>query len=464
MKVKHQDKEGSNEKKNAEFPRHLQHLNVHAAGIDVGSRSHFVAVPEKSDEECVREFGAFTSDLLKIADWLEECGIETVVMESTGVYWIPLFELLESKGFEVKLVNARHVKNVPGRKTDVTDCQWLQQLHTYGLLEGAFRPPEQICALRAYLRQRANLVRYAASHIQHMQKALNQMNLMLHTVVSDITGVTGMKILRAILRGERDPQKLARYRDRRCKKDEDTIAKALEGHYREEHLFSLKQAVELFDIYQEKIAACDREIETILNRFDDKVDPEQGQLAEEPKKRKPSRNEPKFDLRSHLYRISGVDLTRIDGITAYGALRIISEIGVDMSHWKTVKHFTSWLGLCPGNKVSGGKRISGKSKPTANRSAHALRLAAQSLYNSHSALGAFLRRQKGRIGAPKAVTATAHKLARLVYTLLKYGTEYVDAGQEYYEEQYRQRVIYNLRRRARQMGLCLVEEETGAIA
>jgi transposase len=331
-------------------------------------------------------------------------------------------------------------------------------------LEGAFRPPEQICALRAYLRQRANLVRYAASHIQHMQKALNQMNIMLHTVVSDITGVTGMKIIRAILQGERDPHILATFRDRRCKENENTIAKALEGNYQEEHLFSLKQAVELFDIYQEKIAQCDREIEKILNQFWDKIDIEEQPLPTQPKKRKPSRNEPKFDLRSHLYRVSGVDLTRIDGITAYTALTIISAIGVDMSPWKTEKHFASWLGLCPGNKISGGKRISGKSKPTANRAAGALRLAAQSLYNSHSALGAFLRRQKARLGAPKAITATAHKLARLVYTLLKYGTEYVDAGQDYYEEQYRQRVIYNLKRRAKQMGFCLVEKETGAIA
>jgi len=464
MKVKHQGKDNSKKGRNAEFPKHLQHINVHAAGIDVGSRSHFVAVPEKPDEECVREFEAFTSDLHRLADWLEECGIETVVMESTGVYWIPLFELLESRGFEVKLVNARHVKNVPGRKTDVLDCQWLQQLHTYGLLEGAFRPPEQICALRAYLRQRSTLVRYAASHIQHMQKALNQMNVMLHTVVSDITGVTGMKIIRAILQGERDPHLLATFRDRRCKENENTIAKALEGNYREEHLFSLKQAVELFDIYQEKIAQCDREIEKILNQFGDKVDMEEQALPTRPKKRKPSRNEPKFDLRTHLYRVSGVDLTRIDGITAYTALTIISEIGLDMSPWKTEKHFASWLGLCPGNKISGGKRISGKSKPTANRAAVALRLAAQSLYNSHSALGAFLRRQKARLGAPKVITATAHKVARLVYTLLKHGTEYVDAGQDYYEEQYRQRVIYNLKRRAKQMGFCLVEKETGAIA
>ena len=465
MKVKHQGKENSKGKKNVEeFPRHLQHINIHAAGIDVGSRSHFVAVPEKVDEECVREFKAFTSDLHRLADWLEECGIETVVMESTGVYWIPLFELLEARGFEVKLVNARHVKNVPGRKTDVLDCQWLQQLHTYGLLEGAFRPPEQICALRSYLRQRANMVRYAASHIQHMQKALNQMNVMLHIVVNDITGVTGMKIIRAILQGERDPHVLASFRDRRCKEKEATIAKALEGNYRAEHMFSLKQAVEMFDVYQEKIAQCDREIEDILNQFGGKIDIENKPLPPQSKKHRPSRNEPKFDLRSHLYRITGVDLTRIDGITAYGALTIISEIGVDMSPWKTEKQFASWLGLCPGNKVSGGKQISGKSKPTANRAASALRLAAQGLYNSRSALGAFLRRQKSRLGAPKAITATAHKLARLVYTLLKYGTEYVDAGQNYYEEQYRQRVIYNLKRRARQMGLLLIEKETGAIA
>ena len=248
MKTKQRAKRRTRRNQSKELPKHLQHINVNAAGIDVGSKSHFVAVPEKSDEECVREFGAFTSDLHKLAGWLEEHGVETVVMESTGVYWIPLFELLESRGFEVKLVNARHVKNVPGRKTDVLDCQWLQQLHTYGFLEGAFRPPEQICALRAYLRQRANLVRYAASHIQHMQKALNQMNVMLHTVVSDITGVTGMKIIRAILQGERNPHLLADYRDHRCKKDKATIAKALEGNYREEHLFSLNQAVELFDI------------------------------------------------------------------------------------------------------------------------------------------------------------------------------------------------------------------------
>jgi transposase len=313
MKVKHHSRKFSMSKESLGFPKHLQHINVHTGGIDVGSKSHFVAVHEESNEEYVREFGAFTSDLLKIADWLEECGIETVVMESTGVYWIPLVELLESRGFEVKLVNARHVKNVPGHKTDVLDCQCLQQLHTYGLLEGAFRPPEQICALRAYLRQRANLVRYAASHIQHMQKALNQMNVMLHTVVSDITGVTGMKIIRAILQGERGPHILAIFRDRRCKENENTIAKALEGNYREEHLFSLKQAVELFDIYQEKIAQCDREIEKILNQFGDKIDMEEQPLPTQPKKCKHSRNEPKFDLRSHLYRVSGVDLTRISG-------------------------------------------------------------------------------------------------------------------------------------------------------
>lgn len=290
------------------------------------------------------------------------------------------------------------------------------------------------------------------------------MNVMLHTVVSDITGVTGMKIIRAILHGERNPHLLANYRDHRCKKDKATIAKALEGNYREEHLFFLNQAVELFDIYQEKIAQCDQAIENILDQFNDKVDMEKEPLPKHHKRRSPSRNEPKFDLRSHLYRITGVNLTRIDGITAYTALTVISEIGFDMGPWKTAKHFASWLGLCPGNKVSGGRRISGKSKPTANRAAVALRLAAQSLYNSQSALGAYLRRQKARLRAPKAITATAHKLARLVYTLLKNGTKYVDAGQDYYEEQYRQRVIYNLKRRVKQMGFCLVEEKTGAVA
>jgi transposase len=432
----------SSKGKRMKLPKHLQHINLYAAGIDVGSQSHFVAVPEGSSVPPVREFESFTDDLHRMADWLIACGVTTVVMESTGIYWIPVFEILESKGLDVKLVNARHVKNVPGRKSDVLDCQWLQQLHTYGLLEGAFRPTEQVCALRAYVRQRMNLVRYASSHIQHMQKAMAQMNLQLVNVVSDITGATGMRIIKAILDGERDPLVLARMRDHRCKNNEETIARSLQGNFRPEHLFSLKQAVDLYIFYQGQIAECDREILSQLSSFDAVSSSDNG---------------PPTTLEDALQRMSGVDLTRIDGIDTNSVLKIIAEIGVDMSRWKSAKHFASWLGLCPGTKVSGGKVLSGKSKQVANRAAAALRMAAFTLFNSKSALGAYLRRLRSRLGAPKAITATAHKLARLVYSMLKHGTAYVDAGQEYYEERYRSRVVQNLKRKAQELGFELVE-------
>ena len=443
----------------AQLPKHLQQLNLFAAGIDIGSKSHFVAVPEGTDEQPVREFQCFTADLHRLVDWLISCLVTTVVMESTGAYWIPLFEILESRGLEVKLVNARHVKNVPGRKTDVLDCQWLQQLHTYGLLEGAFRPPEQICALRAYLRHRMNQVRYGAAHIQHMQKALTQMNLLLHNVVSDLTGVTGMRIIKALLAGERDPQVLAGMRDKRCKNSIETIAKSLEGNYRPEHLFSLKQAVESFEFYQTQIAQCDREIESLLASFDAKVmttpptnsDPEDGASV------KAQGRAPAFNLKDELQRVTGVDLTKIDGIDTTTALKVISEIGIDTSRWKSEKHFASWLGLSPGSKITGGKRLSGKTKPVVNRAAAALRMAASSLYRSQCALGAYYRRMKARLGAPKAITATAHKLARLIYSMLKHGTEYTDVGQDYYEQQYKSRALKNLKARARQLGFDLVE-------
>ena len=418
-------KKAEHPRNKAQLPKHLQQLNLFAAGIDIGSKSHFVAVPEGADEQPVREFQCFTADLHRLVDWLISCLVTTVVMESTGAYWIPLFEILESRGLEVKLVNARHVKNVPGRKTDVLDCQWLQQLHTYGLLEGAFRPPEQICALRAYIRHRMNQVRYGAAHIQHMQKALTQMNLLLHNVVSDLTGVTGMRIIKALLAGERDPQVLAGMRDKRCKNSIETIAKSLEGNYRPEHLFSLKQAVESFEFYQTQIAQCDREIESLLATLDAKVvttpptnrDPEDGASA------KAQGRAPGFNLKDELQRVTGVDLTKIDGIDATTALKIISEIGIDTSRWKSEKQFASWLGLSPGSKVTGGKRLSGKTKPVVNRAAAALRMAASSLYRSQCALGAYYRRMKARLGAPKAITATAHKLARLIYSMLKHGTE-----------------------------------------
>jgi transposase len=434
----------------------LERLNWDAAGIDIGATSHFVAVPAGRDELPVREFPAFTADLQRLADWLTQCGIRTVAMESTGVYWIPLFELLESRGFEVLLVNAHHVKNVPGRKSDVLDCQWLQELHTFGLLRGAFRPEESMCVLRAYLRQRANLVRYAGMHIQHMQKALNQMNLHLHHVVSDITGVTGMKVIRAILAGERDPQVLAQHRDRRCRHSCEMIAKALHGSWREEHLFALRQAVELFDTYQQQIARCDEEIARVLVRLDPATEEDTPPPV---RKHKGDRNTPRIDdLRGQLFRLVGVDLTRIDGLNSHSVLKILAEIGTDMSRWPSVKQFCSWLGLSPGNKISGGKRI-GKSKttPSANRAAAALRIAAQALSNSQSALGGYLRRQKARLGAPKAITATAHKLATILYSMIANKTEYDPPEVNYYDVQYRKRVLANLRRRADQLGFDLIE-------
>ena len=432
--------------------KHLEQINLYAAGIDIGSESHYVAVPEGLDDEPVRCFSCNTGDLEKLADWLVQIGIQSVAMESTGIYWIALFEILEERGLEVLLVNARHVKNVSGRKSDVLDCQWLQQLHTYGLLAGAFRPPEQVTALRAYMRQRGTLVRYAGSHIQHMQKALRQMNLLLDNVVTDITGKTGMTIIRAILKGERDPHKLAAYRDRRCKKSEQAIAQSLHGHYREEHLFALRQSVELYDTYHAKILACDEAIEQQLKGFDAQGDPQQLRAG----KKNKAANAPAFDVRGELYRMSGVDLTAIDGINDITALKVLAETGTDMSRWKSEKHFSSWLGLSPGNKISGGKILSSKTKPTTNRAAAALRMAAFTLSNSKSALGAYYRRMRSRQGAPKAITATAHKLARLIYSMLKHGTEYVDQGQDYYEQQYQDRVMKNLKQRAAQMGFTLV--------
>ena len=438
-------------RKSMRLPKHLVHLNAYAAGIDIGSKSHFVAVPEGVDSEPIREFSTFTDDLERLADWLIACGITTVAMESTGIYWIPVFEILDSRGLEVRLVNARHVKNVPGRKSDVLDCQWLQQLHTYGLLRGAFRPADQVCALRAYVRQRGTLVRISASHIQHMQKALAQMNLQLHNVVSDVTGMTGIRIIKAILAGERNPKTLAKLRDKRCKNDEETIARSLHGNYRPEHLFSLKQAVELHEFYQAKIADCDLQILEQLKLFDAAESCQHG-----------SSGKTQTSLEEALLQMSGVDLASIDGIDTNTALKIIAEIGTDMSRWKTDKHFASWLGLCPGAKISGGKVLSSATKRIANRAAVALRMAAFSLIRSKSALGAYIRRQRARLGASKAITATAHKLARLVYSMLKNGTAYIDVGQQYYEERYRSRVVQNLKRKAQELGfeLIAVQEQT----
>jgi len=429
----------------------FQMINPNAAGIDVGSEEHWVAVPEDRDEQPVRKFGCFTSDLYALADWLKKCRIETVAMESTGVYWIPLFQILESQGFEVKLVNARHVKNVPGRKTDVLDCQWLQRLHTFGLLSGSFRPEDSICVLRSYCRHRETLVQYAAAHIQHMQKALIQMNLQLHKVISDISGLTGMRIIKSILAGERDPLTLAKMRDPRVKNSVETIAKALEGDYRQEHLFALKQAVEAYEVYQRQIQDCDQEMEAYLAALDSKVD-DKNLPPSKGKSSKPKGNAPHFDLRGHLYRITGVDFTQIHGLDASSVYSIISEVGLDPGAFPAVKNFTNWLALCPNNRITGGKVKSSKTRKAKNRAADAFRLAAMAVGNSASALGGYYRRMRSRHGAPKAITATAHKLARIFYHLWRTGEPYQDPGQDYYEQKYKERVLANMKKRAKELG------------
>lgn len=428
----------------------LELTHPNAAGIDIGSASHFVAVPADRDDEPVREFKSFTVNLNGLADWLEACEVDTVAMESTGVYWIPLYELLESRGLTVYLVNARHVKNVSGRKSDVLDCQWLQQLMSFGLLSGAFRPKDEICALRAISRQRDMLIRYQARHVQHMQKALAQMNVQLANVISDIVGETGQKIVRAIIDGERDGHILANLKSNRIRASKDEIEQSLVGNWREEHLFALKQAMLLYDAYSERLSECNRQLETMLAALQvHKVE------IREKKRRSNVKNSPKFDLRAHLIGMCGVDLTRIGGIEVTTAMKVLSEVGADMSRFKSAKQFASWLGLCPGTKISGGKMLSGASKRTANRAAQALRMAAVSLKSSQSALGAYYRRLCGRLDKAKAITATAHKLARLIYTMLTKGTEYVDKGQDYYEERYRQRVLHHLTVRAQKLGFNL---------
>ena len=435
--------------RNRNFSRSgLSLMNPDAAGIDIGSAAHFVSVPLDRDDEPVREFASFTADLNSIADWLEQCGIKIVAMESTGVYWIPLYEVLQRRGFEVLLVNARHVKNVSGRKSDVLDCQWLQQLLSFGLLRGAFRPDDKVCELRSITRQRAMLLKSQGRHVQHMQKALTQMNIQLANVISDVAGVTGQKIIREIVAGERDAQVLAAYRDVRIKASEQEIAKSLQGNWRAEHLFALKQALAGFDFCISQLAECDTETERVLRELHVHAGvPTKG------KKRGRARNAPKFDVREHLFKVCGVDLTRIDGIDVSTALVILSEIGADLSRFPTVKHFTSWLGLCPGTKISGGKILGSRSKRTANRATQALKLAAAALRSSQSALGAYYRRLCGRMDKPKAVTAAAHKLARMIYVMLTKGQEYADQGQQYYEDRYRERVVRQLTKRANELGL-----------
>lgn len=444
-------------------PHALERLHPHAAGIDCGSGEHFVAVPPDRVPAAVRSFPTFTADLYRLADWLTVCRVTHVAMEATGVYWIPIFEILDARGFQVILVNARHVKNLPGRKSDVSDCEWLRDLHILGLLRGSFRPADGIVALRGYLRHRATLIESAGSLVQRMQKALIQMNLQLPLVVSDITGVTGLRILRDIVAGHRDPHQLAAHRDYRCRASEAEIVAALTGHYRAEHVFVLQQNLELFDVYQRQLTACDVAIEAHLAQLAATTAPPASPLPAARRRQKPRENEPRFDLRTPLHQLTGVDLSQIDGIGPYNALRLLSEIGTDMSRWPTEKHFTSWLTLAPHNKVSGGRLLSSRTQPSANRAAAILRLAAMNLGRTRTALGAFYRRVGFRIGKAKAVTATARKLAILIYRTLKDGLVYADPGADAYDAQHRTHVVRRLRQRAGNLGFGLIDLSTGEV-
>lgn len=436
-------------------PATLSVVHRHAAGIDVGHADHHVCVGDDPAAD-VRRFGSFTSELRQLAAWLTERGVTTVAMEATGVYWIPLYELLASRGFEVLLVDPRQTSARGCRpKTDVADCQWIRRLHAHGLLTGSFRPDDAICVLRCYLRRRLTLAGDAGRCIQQMHKALDQMNVKLHLAISDVTGKTGQLILRAILAGRRDPRELAKHRDRRCRHSEETIAQALEGNWREEHLFELRQAVEAWDFCQQQIRDCDEQLERVLHTL-----PVIPGAKAKPRRRLRGRkpNEPLFDVRSLLAQIAGMDLTAIEGIDETLALTIVAEIGVDLSAFPSEKHFGSWLGVAPNPQRSGRHLHRSRTKPTANRAAKAFRLAAQAVSRSHTALGAFYRRLKSRLGGPKAITATAYKIAKLVYRLLTKGEEYVAKGLAVYEAETRQRAVKALERRARDLGFQILPQ------
>ena len=433
-------------------PLHV--INPDAAGIDVHSDMHMVCVPADREPTPVRQFGANTADLQEIVAWLKTCRVKTVALESTGVYWIPLFELLESAGFEVKLVEPGQLSRCGARpKTDVLDAQWIQRLHSYGLLRGSFRPPDSVLALRAYWRQRQMQVRYAASHVQHMQKALEQMNVKLTEVVSDLTGLTGMSIIDAILDGERDPIKLARLRDERCRHSEDQIALALHGTWRPEHLFELRQARALYRFHHQQITECDQQVQAELAKFPDRAGAKT--RTAKPRKRGRKSNDVRFEATGPLFQALGVDLTLIEGIDVGTALVILAEIGADVSRFPTEKHFASWLRLCPPQDQSNQtKRRRGHREGT-NRVAIALRMAARSAGKTMTPLGLFYRRIRSRIGGLGAVKATAHKLACLVYRMLKYGQEYVTQSMEDYEAKMKAKMLDTLKRRAAAMGFQL---------
>jgi len=449
--------------------RNMPIIHPHAAGIDISPNGHAVCVPEDSvpaEASPVREFGAFTRQLDDMVEWLRSCGVKTVAMESTGKYWIPPFERLESAGFEVILVNAHDLKHVPGRKTDILDCQWIQLLHSYGLLSGSFRPPEDIRRMRTLLRHRSNLVVQCGQEVQHMQGALDEMNIHLHRVVSDLDGETGFRVVDAILAGERDPDKLVELRDERIRKSTvEAMKEALHGFWQDEQLFVLRQARETYRWLQQKIAECDQELQKVVQRVKSNpvsIAPEQappnpeGEVKSRKKKRAGG-NAPKPDFTAELTRICGIDLTQVIGLNVLSVLMLVSEIGVDMSRWRSAKAFASWLGLCPGSKISGGKRLSSRTRPVANRVSILLRSLAPTIGRTDTWLGHFHRRMKARLGPAGANTATGHKLATIIYHLLKYKEPYIDVNCILYEEKFRRSRLTRLRKQAQELGFQLIE-------
>jgi transposase len=437
----------------------MRQVNRHAAGVDIGAHEIMACVPDGDDQQLVRAFGTYTADLDTLADWFVDRGIQTAAMESTGVYWIPLFETLEARGIQCCLISAQAIKHVPGRKSDVLDCQWIQTLHSYGLLKASFRPEADLVALRTLLRHRAQLIQHRAPHVLHMQKALLQMNIQLSQALSDVTGATGQRILRAIVAGERDPRTLAALRNYRCQKDGDEIAQALTGTWREEHLFVLKQALALFDFYTIQLSECDEQIErafsVIKPRFEPAPEGAVPASAATPPRRKPhshSKNAPAVNTRAHILRITGVDLVAVHGISDSIAQTILAEIGTDMRKWPDDKHFCSWLGLAPKNDISGGKVLKSRTMKTRNRAAQAFRRAAQSVLRADCAFGAFYRRLKGRLGPAQALVATAHKIARTVYHMLQERVPYHDIGAAEYNKRFRERELKYLQKKAAKLG------------
>ena len=445
----------------AKVSKRLEQIEIvhpNAAGLDIGAREIYGCIPPDRAGETVRAFATFTPDLQRLVDWLVANEVDTVAMESTGVYWIPVYELLQAHGLKVYLVNGRHIKHVPGRKSDVQDCQWIQKLHTLGLLNGSFRPDDEMCALRAYLRHRADLVQHRAAHIQHMQKALQQMNIQLPQVLADITGETGMAIVRAIVAGERDSLKLAQLRNFRCKSSEDTIAKALTGTWKAEHLFALQQSLELYDFYTRQVAACDAQIEQHYAAMKPRWETSTANPSLLPIKprRKKRKNEPALDVRANIIRLTGVDLAAVGGIGPNLAQTILSEIGTDMSKWSTDKQFAAWLGLAPRNDISGGKVLRSRTLPSHNRAGQAFRQAATAVARSSSAFGAYYRRKRSQGGPLFAQVATAHKIARTIYHLLKYHVQYQDIGAEGFTQKQRERDVAVLRKKAAKLGFTLI--------